>query len=236
MTFSMKRSLAILQKDYKDVSKNMYVCFTLFLPLVMAAVYGRMGVNTINAVYMVFNISFTLVATYVQCSLIAEEKEKNTLRGLMLSPASPLEIISGKSLLSLITTLIILIGSAFLIEYQPGNVAAVGLALFFSSIFYIGIGTLLGLVTKSAMEASVAVMPVVVVFTFGSFVTPMMEQYPVLKIINYMPNLQLVDLANKVQTGASFMDVLSNLGIILLWGLVIHALVMVVYKKRMVDE
>lgn len=236
MTFSMKRSLAILQKDYKDVSKNMYVCFTLFLPLLMAAIYGRMGVNSINAVYMVFNISFTLVATYVQCSLIAEEKEKNTLRGLMLSPASPLEIISGKSLLSLIATLIILVGSAFLIEYQPGSMAAVGLALFFSSIFYIGIGTLLGLVTKSAMEASVAVMPVIVVFTFGSFVTPMMEQYPVLKIMNYMPNLQLVDLANKVQAGASFISVLSNLGVILLWALIIHVFVVIVYKKRMVDE
>lgn len=236
MTFSMKRSLAILQKDYKDVSKNMYVCFTLFLPLVMAALYGRMGVQSIDAIYMVFNISFTLVATYVQSALIAEEKEKNTLRGLMLSPASPLEIISGKSLLSLIATLIILFASAFLIEYQPGNMVAVGLALLFSSIFYIGMGTLLGLVTKSAMEASVAVMPIVIVFSFGSFITPFIEQYPILKIAEYMPNLQLIDLANKVQAGTTFTGVMSNLGIILLWALIVHVFVVIVYKKRMLDE
>lgn len=233
MTFSMKRSLAILQKDYKDLSKNLYVCFTLFLPLIMAAFYSRFGENSINAVYMVFNLTFTLVATYIQSALIAEEKEKNTLRGLMLSPASPLEIIGGKSLLSLISTLIILIGSGLLLEYQTGNLVAVGLALFLSCIFYIGMGTLLGLVTKSAMEASVAVMPIVLIFSFTSFLTPLMEEYPILKI---MPNLQLVDLANKAQEGAGFVSVLFNLGIILLWGIVIHAFVYVVYKKRMVDE
>lgn len=76
MTFSMKRSMAILYKDYKDVSKNLYVSTTVFLPLVMAAIYGRMGIEGIDAHYMVINMIFSLVAAYVQCSLIAEEKEK----------------------------------------------------------------------------------------------------------------------------------------------------------------
>ncbi|MGM1047107.1 MAG: ABC transporter permease [Bacillota bacterium] len=233
MTFSLKRSLAILQKDYKDVSKNMYVSFSLIMPLAMAAYYGRTGVNTINVVYMVINLALTLVATYLQSALIAEEKEKNTLRGLMLSPASPLEIIGGKSLLSLITTIIALIGSGLLLEYQPGNMIAVGLALFLSCIFYIGIGTLLGLATKSVMEASIAVLPIVFFFSFTSYLTPLMEDYPILEI---MPNLQLVDLANKAQAGTSFMDVLFNIAIILLWAVVINVLAYVMYKKRMVDE
>ncbi|MVO99921.1 ABC transporter permease [Paenibacillus lutrae] len=236
MTFSWKRSMAILQKDFKDISKNLYVSTTLFIPLLMAAMYSRMGIETVNSYFMVFNITFTLVATFIQCSLIAEEKEKNTLRGLMLSPASTLDIIGGKSLLSLIGTVIILAASMLLMEYNPANIVLISLALLFSAVFYIGMGTLLGLVTKNVMEASVAVMPIFLLFSFGSLITAYTEQYPILKIAEYMPNIQLVELANQVESGAGLAGVWPNLGVILLWAIVVHILTVVVYKKRMVDE
>lgn len=46
---------------------------------------------------MIINMALILVATYVQSALVAEEKEKNTLRGLMLSPASIFEIFAAKA-------------------------------------------------------------------------------------------------------------------------------------------
>lgn len=236
MTFSMKRVFAILNKDYKDVSRNLYVTTTVILPLIMAAFYGRMGLESINAEFMIFNLAFTLVATYVQSALIAEEKEKNTLRGLMLSPASTIEIFSGKSLLSLIATVIIVIGSGLLMDYHTSNFLIITIALFFSAIFYLGAGTLVGLLTKSVMEASVAILPVIAIFNFASFLVPLIEKYPILKVVEYLPNQQLIDLAEQVETGAGFADVWSNLGIILLWAIAIHALAVYVYKKRMLDE
>ncbi|AND37967.1 ABC transporter permease [Cytobacillus oceanisediminis] len=235
MTFSMKRSMAILYKDYKDVSKNLYVSTTVFLPLVMAAIYGRMGIEAIDAHYMVINMIFSLVAAYVQCSLIAEEKEKNTLRGLMLSPASTLEILFGKSLLSFISTIAVIIIAAFLTGYNPDNVIIVGMAIILSAIFYIGIGTLLGLLTKSVMEASVVILPIMMIFSFGSFLTPFIEKYPVLIFIEYLPNLQLIDLANQIEAGAGLSDVWSHLAAIIIWTAAVFALVVAVYKKRMMD-
>src|SRR5690606_42076743 len=116
MNLSMKRVNAIFQKDFKDFSRNMAVSITIFLPLLAAALYGRMGIDTLQAHYMIFNMTFALVGTYVQCCLIAEEKEKNTLRGLMLSPASTVEILGGKSLLSFVLTMGIIIFSAVLTE------------------------------------------------------------------------------------------------------------------------
>ncbi|MNH93165.1 ABC-2 family transporter protein [compost metagenome] len=236
MTFSMKRVSAILHKDYKDVSRNMYVATTVFLPLILAAFYGRMGVEDVQSHYMIINLTFVLVATYVQSSLIAEEKEKNTLRGLMLSPASTLEIFCGKSLLSLITTIIIMLLSVSLMDYNPSNSLLIIIAMFLSAIFYLGLGTMIGLLTKSVMEASVAVMPAMAIFTFGSMVTPFVEKYPILAIAEYMPNLQLIDLANQVEAGASLAEVGSNLVIIVLWSIAIYALCMYLYKKSMVDE
>lgn len=235
MTFSWKRVNAIFQKDFKDFSKNMAVSIVIFLPIILAAIYGRMGLDSIQAHFININMTFAMVGTYVQCCLIAEEKEKNTLRGLMLSPASTLEILGGKSLLSFVLTIVIAFFCAYLSEYKPANISIVALAIIVSAIFYIGMGTLLGLIAKSVMESSVIVLPVIGIFTMGSFVTVWAEKYPILKVMEYMPNVQLIDLATRIEEGAGFVDVLSNLGIISIWAVVVFALAAVVYKKRMVD-
>ncbi|MBP1991593.1 ABC transporter permease [Paenibacillus eucommiae] len=236
MTFSMRRVFAIFHKDYKDVSRNMYVTTTVVLPLIMAVFFGRLGIENVESHYIVINMAFILVATYVQSSLIAEEKEKKTLRGLMLSPASTIEIFCGKSLLSFISTLAIIFLSVLLTGYNPNNALIVVIALFLSAIFYLGVGTLIGLLTKSVMEASVAIIPAIGIFTLGSFVTPFIEKYPILAIAEYLPNLQLIDLAKQVETGAGLAELWPNLGIILLWSVAIYSLCVYLYKKSMVDE
>ncbi len=235
MTFSWKRVNAILLKDYKDFSRNMAVSVVIFLPPIMAAIYGRMGVNSIESHYMVFNMAFAMVATFVQSCLIAEEKEKNTLRGLMLSPASTAEILSGKSLLSFLLTIFVILLSALFSEYSPQNIGIVTVAIVLSSLFYIGLGTLLGLYAKSVMEASVLVLPIMIIFSFGTFITALAEKYPVLKVAEYLPNVQLLEVAIKVEANAGFADILLNLGIITIWIIIISALTVMVYRKRMMD-
>lgn len=235
MTFSWKRVNAIFQKDFKDFSRNIAVSIVIFLPLIIAALYGRMGLDSIQAHFLNINMTFTMVGTYVQCCLIAEEKEKNTLRGLMLSPASTIEILAGKSLLSFVLTIVIALFCAYLSEYRPVNIAIVVVAIIISSIFFIGLGTLLGLIAKSVMESSVIVLPVIAIFTMGSYVTVWAEKYPLLQVADYLPNIQLIDLATKVEQGAGFGDVFSNLAVIVIWVVIVYILTAVVYKKSMVD-
>lgn len=235
MTFSWRRVRAILIKDYKDFSRNMAVSIVIFLPPVLAAFYGRMGVDSIETHYLLFNMAFTMVATFVQCCLIAEEKEKNTLRGLMLSPASTLEILSGKSLLTFILTAFVIFFSAFLAEYHPKQLGIIIVALALSSFFYIGLGTLLGLYAKSVLEASVYILPVILLFSFGSTLTSLAEQYPVLEVARYLPNVQLIEIATGVESGVSFSDIAVHLGWIAIWGMAVNVLTVLLYKKRMVD-
>ena len=85
------------------------------------------------------------------------------------------------------------------------------------------------------MESSVIVLPVIVVFTMGSFLTAWADKYPVLQVAEYLPNIQLIDLATKVEQGAGFGDVFSNLTVIVILAVVVYILTAVMYKKRMVD-
>ncbi|MHA6261133.1 ABC transporter permease [Sporosarcina sp. CAU 1771] len=235
MNLSMRRVNAIFQKDFKDLSRNSAVSVSALMPLVVAFVLGKMSSTAIEGHYMVINLTMVIVATFVQCSLIAEEKEKNTLRGLMLSPASTLEILGGKSLLSLIATVITVIIGALISGYRPENVFVITIAILFSTIFFIGLGTLLGLLAKSVMEASVIIMPFMFIFGFGSFFSMFEDKYPIVKVLDYTPNMQLVEIAIKVENGAGLIHLWTHFGVIAAWVVLVIILTTVVFNKKMKD-
>ena len=232
----MRRVNAIFQKDVKDASRNSAVSVTVLMPLLMAFIMGKMYREiSIDAHYMIINFTMVIVGAFVQCSLIAEEKEKNTLRGLMLSPSSTMEILGGKSLLSFVSTMIVILISVYLTGYQPENIFVVTLAIILTSFFSIGLGTLLGLFAKSVMEASVIAIPFMLIFGLGTVFSVFAEKYPILKIMDYTPSAQLVEVAMADAAGSGFGDVLGNLGIITAWIVVIFGLAVFVFKKRKMD-
>lgn len=235
MNFSMRRVNAIFQKDFKDVSRNSAVSISALMPLVLAAIYGRFGDLSIDLHYLVINMAMVVVGLFVQCSLIAEEKEKNTLRGLMLSPASTMEILGGKSLLSFLATIIVIIACAFFTGYRPENTFIILFAIILSSFFYIGLGTVLGLFAKSVMESSVLAMPFMVIFGIGGMFSSFADKYPLLKVLDYTPNAQLIEIAVAVENGGGFGDIWLSLGIITAWIIVVFGLAAFVFKKRKMD-
>ena len=235
MNISMKRVKAIFMKDYKEFSRNMSISIVILMTPLLSLFYGKTGDNTIDSYYLIFNMTFVMVATYVQSCLIAEEREKNTLRALILSPANIQEILLGKSLFTFCTTFFTMILCMILIDYSPANISIITVAMLLSTLFYIALGTLIGLFAKSVMEASVYSFPAILIFTIGTFVRLLSEQYPILKIAHYLPNIQLVDIALKVEAGKGFANVLPELSIILLWFTIAMIVTVIVYKKRMVD-
>ncbi|WP_407270479.1 ABC transporter permease [Radiobacillus sp. PE A8.2] len=236
MKFSIKRLYAIFQKDVKDILKNLYVSTMIPVPLVLAFIAGRENNPPVEAHYVAINLTFVIITAFLQCSIIAEEKEKNTLRGLMLSPASTLEILGGKSLLTFLFTGVSIILGMFVSGYQPANIFIISIAITVSIIFYIALGTLLGLMTKSVVEASVLIMPFLFIFGFGTFLQGYIDKHPVLSFVEYLPNIQLVSLANEVEMAGGIADVWSQLAVITMWAIVAGILVVTVYKRREMDK
>lgn len=236
MIFSWRRVNAIFQKDLKDLTKNLYVGTSLLMPVILAFMFGKMGEAGIEEHYLIINLTLVAVAFFVQSALIAEEKEKNTLRGLMLSPATIPEILGGKSLVSFLITLITIVLCANLSGYEPSNVILIGIAVMISSFFYLALGTVVGLLSRTVIEASVIMLPVMFLFSFGSFLELLVEKYPVLSFIKYLPNIQLIDFAEKVEAGNGIADIWSHLAIIFVWFIGAAILTVFVYKKREMDD
>ncbi|WP_251030139.1 ABC transporter permease [Exiguobacterium sp. s181] len=181
--------------------------------------------------YFVINITFSLVATFVQCTLIA----KNTLHGLMLSPASTLDILLGKSVLTFVTTLILIAACAFIMGYSPANLFVISIALFVSTFFYIGIGTILGLMTKTVMEASLIVMPAFFFYSFSTMLLVNEDRFAIIGLLEYLPNIVLVDLAHQIEVGAGLSAAWLELVILSVWAFVVFVGSIVMYNRKQTD-
>lgn len=232
MNLSIQRTLAIFLKDVKDVTRNLFVTTTLLVPILLAIAYRNLGDITLEIHYTVINLTFSSVTAFVQCTLIAEEKEKNTLRTLMLSPATTAEILLGKSLLSLLITLMTILLCIQITGYVTEHVGLFALAIIGSCLFYLALGTVLGLITKSVMEASVVVLPIMFLFGFGTMLETLASNNAYLKLLEYLPNLQLLRFAELLEQ-QKFTSIGLPLLVIGIWSLLGALLAVMVYRKQL---
>ncbi|OMP66671.1 ABC transporter permease [Domibacillus epiphyticus] len=236
MNLSMKRVGAIFIKDWKDLKRNSYVLFTIFMPVVFAAFIGQVGMENSSQFLLPVNMALIMSAAFVQASMVAEEKEKNTLRGLLLSPASTLEIFIGKSVLTGVVTIIVILLSILLSEVQLKGIAPLSIGIFFSLIAFISIGTMIGLLSRNVIETGIVGMPVLVLFLGSSMLTQIIENKTVKNVLSFLPNEQLSVMSIKLYEGAAFHHVFENIAVIAAWAAATVVLTFLLYKKSMADK
>lgn len=222
MNLSIKRMQAIFMKDYKEFTRNYAISIMLLAPIIFAAMLEK------ELIIVVLNLTFGMLTAFVQATLIAEEKERNTLRSLTLTPASPLDILIGKSSLVFVMTAFIIAVVAFVMDFVPD--APMTIALILMTILFIALGTICGLYAKSVMEATLTVLPVLFIFSLGSMLSSFADRFSFLKVADYLPSAQLLmlDLGEK---GA--LAVIMNITI---WTVIACIAAYLLYVKRLKDE
>lgn len=235
MNLSINRMRAVFIKDYKEFSRNYAISSMVLLPLFLAFMYNKMGADTVQMYFLPINMALAMVTTFIQCCLIAEEKENNTLRSLMMSPATMADILIGKSALVFLITAVILALTIFLLGFSPANLFVLIFGLILSIIFYLAVGIICGLFTKTVMEASVAVIPVMGVFSFGPMGLPLADTYPILTVLKWLPSSQLLLLEEHSIAGATS-GIWTSLLVIAAWAIVSLLIANVLFKKRMTDD
>lgn len=230
-----QRIAAIFEKDYKDFLKNTTLLVTAVLPILMALMYSQMTEGgdeaLIFTLYTIIGITFSVVTTNTMLTMMAEENEKNTLRGLIQSPATFADIIVGKSLLTTLLTVVTLVISLFILGFEPLLELRVIVAIFLLFIFFLMIGIGVGLYAKSIASTYVYSMPIMFLFGF----TPLLLMLDFFvnneiasTIIEYFPIVQAIELHDTT----SWLPV----GVISLWVLASIIFVIVFFKRSMTDD
>lgn len=235
MNVSIKRIQAIFVKDYKEFYRNYAISTMVLMPLALAFIYSMTGDMDLQSLFMPINLTFAMITAFIQSCLIAEEKEHNTLRSLLLSPASIADILIGKSSLVFLITVIVLGLCMWMLDFRPSNLMAMSSALVLSTVFYLAMGLIVGLYTKTVLEASVGILPVMIVFSFGPLVLLFADRYPILEVFQWLPSAQLILLEQHSAAGTTS-DVIMSLVVLAVWAVVGVVISAILFKKRMSDE
>lgn len=138
------RIMAIFEKDLKEFTRNAMLFTTILLPIILAFMYSRMGGGEealpAMLVYLIVGVAFSAILCSGIMTMMAEENEKNTLRGLMQSPASMLDILAGKSLVVVLMTAVSLIISFLIMDVAfEWSIASIG-GLILLALFFLNVG------------------------------------------------------------------------------------------------
>src|SRR5699024_10790089 len=125
-------------------TKNMMLLMMPAIPIILSILYDRMGEDEIPIFlsYIIIEATYSSVTSCLIMTMMAEENEKKKLRGLVQSPASMIDVIIGKSLVTGLITFLSLVISLISIEIDPflNFKAILGLILLFLFFLLLGIG------------------------------------------------------------------------------------------------
>ena len=121
-------------------------------------------------------MSLTMVGVFVVPYLLVEEKEKGTLKAVLVSPATYADVVVGKGLVGLFYALLVAVILLLLNDGFGGNVVITFLAVVLGSIFLVQVGLLMGAAFKAINQvnswSSIVMIVLMLPGMFGDFLPP----------------------------------------------------------------
>ena len=235
MTFSMRRLSAILRKEVQDFKSNSQVLMMIGFPLLFAIIYGQAEEFREMAANLTVVMALVFIGGFVQAMMIAEEKEKHTLRVLMLSPASSAEVLIGKSLLTGIMTIVVCFTNLLILDKLEGNFVLLLFIFVLGTILFNLIGTCIGLLAQNVPQTSLIGMPILFIFLLADLLELFVKSESLKKALQYLPTKSVGEAMNSVMQGKGFSAISGNILNISIWLAVALVISLIVYRKKQID-
>lgn len=178
MEATLRKTGALLGKDAKDLLKNPTMVVSCLMPIAFMALYGQMSSAPTGesgefwSLYlqtMALCMTAGMVGSMTILYAIAEEKEKNTLRTLMLANVGSGQILASRALVSFITIAAVDV-ACYLVLKAPLDGLLPYLAIgLLGSVPIVMISLLLGMAARDQMTAGVYSIPIVLVAMLPGF-------------------------------------------------------------------
>lgn len=221
---------AILWKQIKDTLKNktILIQFLMFpiLTLIMENTVKMDGMAP-NFFTNLFGVMFIGMAPLTSmASIIAEEKEKNTLRVLLLSNVNPAAYLLGVGIyiwsICMLGGLVIGLAGGHEGEVLVKFMIAMGIGIFISIL----LGSVIGVFSKNQMTATSITVPVMMIFSFLPMLAMFNEAIEKIAKITYSQQIYEIfaDLEQSISLEAGVVLAVNFLVAVILF--------IVIYKKR----
>lgn len=237
MEFSIKRVNALVRKEANDLKKNLNVSIMfllpVFFPILKSMLNSEQGSESLM-LSLTLNLNSCMVVLISMAMLIAEEKEKNTMRTLMFSAVSPMEFLAGKAIITLIISTVINVLVYFILKINIQYLVPyliIGLIL---SISMIILGAVVGILSKNQMTTGTISMPV----SFPLFILPTLAAKSEImkKIANFVPTYHSDILIQKTLQGQNLLNEKFHFLALLIWIVAAILVFSYVYKIKRLDD
>lgn len=231
----MNNSLTIFYKQWKDTLKNKSVLIQfLMFPCMTILMENTIQLDGMPEHFFVklFAVMFIGMAPLTStASIIAEEKEQNTLRVLLMSNVTPIQYLLG---VGFYVWLLCMAGSTIfaLCGGYSGKKLLMFLYIMSSGLLIsILVGAIIGLCSKNQMAATSITVPVMMVFSF----LPMLAMFneTIEKLAKFTYSQQIFLLINQLEIKMSKPEDILILGINFL---VAAGIFFAVYKKKALEQ
>lgn len=257
MDAAMRKVGALCAKDFTDMFRNPSMLISLLMPIGFAVLFrfllGSMADQATEAaptaetaatvtqaidsflVSSVLCMAIGMIGSMSVVYAIAEEKEKHTLRTLMLANVSGAQIVASRSAVALASTLVVAIAGFFALGTANASVLPGYLALcVLGALPVILISLVLGLASRDQMTAGLYSVPVVLV-SLG----PMFGMYneSVERVTRLLPTGGMNSLVQLLMDGRLLTaDALAPLAVTLAWTVGAGTLFAVLFRRLIRDN
>lgn len=233
MSIQVKKVRALFKKDLKDALKNGNFLLLAAMPIVLTLIYRLInfdGFSLEPEFVLTFGLlmALTLVPLSTTSMMIAEEKEKSTLRTLMLSNVS-----AGEFLISKALVIFVLVELVCLVIYMLTGLPISGLGRMLlvtaaSSVSMILLGALIGIVSKNQMSTGMLSAPLALVLLMPAIFAQMSDG--VMAYARFLPTTAMLQMISMPQEG-----ILFPLMVILVWTVLSAVLFFFTYQRKRLD-
>lgn len=243
MKLRMHTLAVLIKKDFRLMFTNKNMLIMILLPIGFAVLYqtifgdvkeAGMPRNFVLTLCELLNLSAIPLTGLAM--MVAEEKEKNTLRVLMLSDVSALEYIFSKIISVLVLMELITIVIFFITATQLSYLPMFLLVTTVTSISMLLFGSVVGLLSKDQMSTSTLSTPLMILFLIPPMFQNMNEVID--KIASIVPTTRMMAIINDAMNGMSILsqEHLLDFGIILAWILLGVVTFAMMYRKKGFDN
>ncbi|MFW6035116.1 MAG: ABC transporter permease [Halothermotrichaceae bacterium] len=231
---SINRIKAIFIKEIQDVKSNTSVIYMFFLPIVLTILWDQFMADMPTGYALAAGLMFlvVMVGMYVPSMIIAEEKEKNTMGVLVLSPATPTEVFIGKGLFTFISVIIVTFIMILITGVSFSYLPIILISTILASISSIFLGMIVGLLSKDQKATGVIGTPIYLILLIFPLYGNMGVNF-MTKISKALPTYYYFDILNRAfAEGQLFMDLLFQMGMLMIYIAVTFIALYISYQHK----
>lgn len=244
MKLRMHTLLVLMKKDCKMMFSNKNVIIMILLPLAFCVIYQYLFAEMMAQEGGEIGFVITLCSIVNVCAIalnglammVAEEKEKNTLRVLMLSDVSAVEYILSKLLVMLFASEVVGVLMYFITGCPVEGLLAYVIVTTLTALSLLLFGAVIGLLSKDQMSTGTISAPLMLLFMMPPVFGQASELFR--KIAVMVPTNAMFEMVNQLSVGQSVWTsaYLQDYFMLAAWIIIGILVFYLVYKKRMRDN